>query len=417
MRNQKPNRVVRTIEFLLENSAFLIAGAAIGLVWANLDHHSYETVAGHGVPLADRFKTMHWWVNDVAMAFFFLLAGKEIREAMLPGGALSSAKTAALPIAATVGGMAGPALIFVAGMVAFDRSDLSNGWAIPMATDIAFSYLIARMIFPRIGGKPHPAIVFLLLLAIADDAGGLIVLAIFYPQEVHNIFGFLHGVYPLAVFGVGLVAAIALARAMWKVCKISSFWPYLLGPGVISWFAFHEGGIHPALALVPLAWCMPHEHTDLGIWEVGESHGHDTLNRMEHWWKSPVELILGFFGFVNAGVAFAALGTGTWLVFFGLLCGKPIGIFLCTKLGQLAGLKLPEGMGTRDLIVVGFAAGIGFTVALFISVVAFKPGALQDSVKMGALFSFAVAPITLIVAKILGCRKTALKLAAEAEAK
>jgi Na+:H+ antiporter, NhaA family len=413
MGRRRKIRVGASIKFLLENSAFLIAGAALGLIWANVDHQSYEVVAGHGVPLAERFQSMHWWVNDVAMAFFFLLAGKEIREAMLPGGALASAKTAALPVAATIGGMAGPALIFIAGCVVFARPDLNDGWAIPMATDIAFSYLIARMIFPRIGGKPHPAIVFLLLLAIADDAGGLIILAIFYPQEVHNILPFLAGVNTLLVFAVGLAMSLALAVVFKKVLKITSFWPYLLGPGLISWFAFSEGGIHPALALVPLAWCMPHAHTDMGIWAVGESEGHDTLNKMEHWWKSPVELILGFFGFVNAGVTFSALGTGTWLVFCGLLFGKPIGIVLCTKLGQMGGLKLPEGMDMRDLIVVGFAAGIGFTVALFISVVAFPAGAIQDSVKMGALFSFAVAPITLIVARALGSKKRAQKRALE----
>lgn len=393
-----------TVSFLIENSLFLIIGAVVGLVWANMDQASYGRVK-HFLEFA---------INDIAMAFFFLLAGKEIRESMLPGGPLSRFRTAALPVMATIGGMAGPALIYVAGTQMFNAPELTRGWAIPMATDIAFSYMVARLIFPRVGGKPHPAIVFLLLLAIADDAGGLIVLAIFYPQEIHNLLPFLHGFSPIGVFGVGAILAVALAIVFWKVFEIHSFWPYLLGPGVISWFAFHEGGIHPALALVPLAWCMPHEHTDLGIWEPGESDGADTLNRMEHWWKTPVELILGLFGFVNAGVEFSALGLGTWLVVCGLLFGKPIGIVLMTKLGQLARLELPPGMGNRELIVVGLAAGIGFTVALFVSVVAFPAGALQDSVKMGALFSFAVAPISLVTARLLGVFKRARQFADQA---
>ena len=387
-----------SIKILLEYSAFLMVGALIGLVWANLAHQSYDNTKG----------AIEFVINDIAMAFFFLLAGKEIREAMLPGGALSSARTAALPVMATIGGMAGPALFYVAGTQIFACHDkLIGGWAIPMATDIAFSYLVARLVFPRIGGKPHPAIVFLLLLAIADDAGGLLVLAIFYQQEVHTFV--LPEASKLFFFG-GLILSILLAQFMWHKGKITSFWPYLLGPGGIAWIAFHDGGIHPALALVPLAWCMPHEHTDLGIWDMGESHGQDTLNKMEHWWKNPVEIILGFFGFVNAGVRFSAQGPGTWFVFCGLLFGKPIGIILFTKLGQLLGLQLPRGMYNRDLLVVGLAAGIGFTVALFVSVVAFNVGkppdpviqGLQDSVKMGALFSFAVAPITLIVAKMVG---------------
>ena len=411
MKKSLQNRFIR---FLLENSIFLIVGAFVGLVWANVDHESYEFIKEtpafqiNHVPIS-----LHFLINDIAMAFFFLLAGKEIREAMLPKGALSNVRTAALPIMATLGGMAGPAIIFFSGTLLFNAPELTRGWAIPMATDIAFSYLIARMVFPQIGGKGHPAIVFLLLLAIADDAGGLIVLASFYPQEVHNFLPFLHGVNPLLVFVVGVATAIALCLFFWKKLKVSNFWFYLLGPGIISWLAFHEGGIHPALALVPLAWCMPHEHSDIGIWAVGESEGQDTLNRMEHWWKSPVELILGLFGFVNAGVEFSALGLGTGLVFFGLLFGKPIGIFLLTKIGQAFGLRLPKGMNTIDLVVVGIAAGIGFTVALFVSVVAFPPGALQDSVKMGALFSFMVAPITIIAGLILGIRRRSQKSTAK----
>lgn len=384
------------INFLFENSIFLIAGAFIALIWANVDHHSYELIAHN--------HTFHFAINDVVMAFFFLLAGKEIREAMLPGGPLASIKTASLPLLATLGGMAGPALVYLGGVHFFNTPELTNGWAIPMATDIAFSYLVARMIFPKVAGKTHPAIVFLLLLAIADDAGGLIVLAAFYSKAKANFFP---GIPNMAVFAGCLVGSIVIAVAFWKALKIKNFWPYILIPGSISWFGFYVGGIHPALALVPLAWCMPHEHTDLGIWTPGESEGEDTLNKMEHWWKRPVEIILGFFGFVNAGVVLSSIGLGTFFVFFGLLFGKPIGIVLCTKIGQLFGLKLPEGMTTRDLVLVGFSAGIGFTVALFVSVVAFEPGNILDSVKMGALFSFFVAPITIIIAKVWRAKQTA----------
>ncbi len=382
----------RLITFLFENSIFLIAGALGALIFANAAPDAYHHLVHHknGRFFGHEINLFHFIVNDMAMAFFFLLAGKEIREAMLPGGPLASAKTAALPLLATIGGMVGPAGIYTAGALYFDP-ELTRGWAVPMATDIAFSYMVARLIFPRVNGKTHPAIVFLLLLAIADDAGGLIVLATFYPTGEPNL---------LMLAGLA-VGAICVAMVFWKVLKVANFWPYLLVPGAMSWFGFFKGGIHPALALVPLAWCMPHAHTDLGIWAPGESEGHDTLNRMEHWWKRPVELILGLFGFVNAGVVFSAMGVGTWLVCVGLLVGKPFGIVAMTKLGQLFKLELPQGMTNRDLIIVGFAAGIGFTVALFVSVVAFPGGPLQDSVKMGALFSFFVAPITLILAKVL----------------
>ncbi len=393
------------ITFLLENSLFLIAGAVIALIWANVEGHSYHAVAHN--------HAFHFVVNDILMAFFFLLAGKEIREAMLPGGALSSARNASLPIIETVlGQMRQPSINIVGAKMLMP--ELMPGWAIPMATDIAFSYLVAKLIWGKsdANGKTPAPIVFLLLLAIADDAGGLIVLAAFYPQPLMLNFGELIGVgflaaHPMVVFVTFVGLAIATALLFWKKLRIANFWPYLLVPGVLSWFGFFFGGIHPALALVPLAWCLPHEHHDMGIWAPGESDGKDTLNKMEHWWKNPVEIILGMFGFVNAGVALSAMGTGTWLVLAGLLVGKPVGIVLMTKLGQLLGLRLPEGMGTKDLLVVGFAAGIGFTVALFVSVVAFKtgPAEILDSVKMGALFSFGAALITFAIAKALGIKK------------
>lgn len=391
------------ITFLLENSLFLIFGAAIALVWANTAGQSYHDVT----------HVLHFAVNDILMAFFFLLAGKEIREAMLPGGALSSVRTASLPLMATLGGMLGPAAFYIVGVKFLLMPALMDGWAIPMATDIAFSYLVAKMIWGKsdANGKTPAPIVFLLLLAIADDAGGLIVLASFYPQELMVNFGHLVGSsfladHQMVVFGSFVGLAIATSLIFWKKLRITNFWLYLLVPGVLSWFGFFFGGIHPALALVPLAWCMPHEHADLGIWAPGESNRKDTLNVMEHWWKNPVELILGLFGFVNAGVALSAMGEGTWLVLGGLLFGKPIGIVLMTKIGQVFGLRLPEGMFTKDLIVVGLAAGIGFTVALFVAVVAFPtPGPLLDSVKMGALLSFGAAAITFAAAKVLGVGK------------
>ncbi len=387
-----------TIKFLVENSLFLIFGALCGLIWANVDNPGYSHLAHE----------MHFWVNDIAMAFFFLLAGKEIREAMLPGGSLADRKTAALPLLATIGGMLGPALIYLVGAYSLNP-ELSRGWAIPMATDIAFSYMVAKIIFGKgKDGKQHAAIVFLLLLAIADDAGGLLILAAFYPT----------GDTSMLLFALLLTGAIGISLFFWKIMRITSFWPYLIVPGVISWFAFYKGGIHPALALVPLAWCIPHAKSDMGIWAVGESSRKDTLNQLEHWWKTPVELILGIFGFVNAGVEFSSVGVGTFLVLAGLLVGKPLGIYLMVRLGQRFGLTLPEGMDNRDVIIVGFAAGIGFTVALFVSVVAFPAGAIQDSLKMGALISFFAVPLTFLVARFLkrgsgkNERKIVVKIAA-----
>ena len=391
----------RVIAFLFENSLFLVIGAVAALMWANVSHESYEHIkhlvilknSPFGTLLEDgtRVLDFHFLVNDILMALFFAIAGKEVWEATLPGGPLSNPKRAAVPIIAAVGGMAVPALIYLTGSHLIGQfSELSQGWAIPCATDIAFSYMVARFIF----GAGHPAIPFLLLLAIADDALGLLILAVFYPQgEVHLLWMLL----PLLAMGIGF---------FFHRSRVKSFWPYLIIPGTISWIGFAKAGIHPALGLLPIIPTFPHAHVDKGLFNWEELNQKDTLNEFELWWKNPVEIILMLFGFLNAGVLFNAIGSPTYLVLLGLILGKPIGIWISSML-TAKGLNfgLPEGLTSKILIVVGFAAGIGFTVALFVATVAFPPGPVQDAAKMGALGSFTAAILTYIVAKIFRIEK------------
>jgi NhaA family Na+:H+ antiporter len=207
----------------------------------------------------------------------------------------------------------------------------------------------------------------------------------------------------LLAFG-GLVAAAILLAIGLKRWRVTNFWPYILGCGTLSWFGFYLGGIHPALALVPVIFFMPHESTDAGLFADQEEGALDTLNQFRHWWRSPVEIILGLFGLVNAGVPFTSVGPGTWLVCLGLMVGKPVGITLFSLLGRAFNLSLPDGMRWADVIVLGCAAGIGFTVALFVSTVAFPPGDYLDMAKMGALFSFGSMVITIVAGRILGVR-------------
>ncbi|TWU23375.1 Na(+)/H(+) antiporter NhaA [Novipirellula galeiformis] len=392
---------------LIDNSFLLIAGAVSALIWANVHTSSYQAFINfdllslfHHAPSAGHETaaeahshgfTLHFFVNDIVMALFFAIAAKEVWESLLPGGSLANPKKAATPLLATVGGILGPAIVYIAGTYFTGTHDsLGRGWAIPCATDIAFSYLIARFIF----GASHPAIAFLLLLAIADDAAGLIILAVFYPQaEIRPEWLLL------------TVGAVLLTMQL-RRSKVHSHWAYLIGPGIISWFSFYQANIHPALGLVPIIPFMPHAHTDLGFYARAERGRHDTLNEFEHFWKLPVEFGLGLFGLANAGVVMSSLGTGTWVVLAGLLIGKPVGITLLTLFAEKA-LKLekPAGMDYRHVVTLGMIAGIGFTVALFVSVAAFTTAGMeQDSVKMGALLSFAAAPIAVIVAKLLGIR-------------
>ncbi len=365
--------------FIIDNSLLLVVGTVAALLWANIDHQSYERLT----------HALHFPVNDIGMVFFFALAAKEIFEATLPGGALATRREAAVPVLAAAGGMAAPASLFALQVLLTGHSELLRGWAIPCATDIAFSYMAARMIFP----KGHPAIPFLLLLAIADDALGLILLALFYPT----------GPTSLLTLGALLGPAMAVAWFL-KRQRVRNFWAYSLLAGSLSWAALYFGGIHPALALVPIVPFMPHAKRDLGIYSEEERHLPDTMNQFHNWWHVPVQVILLLFGLTNAGVQVSSVGPGSWMVLSSLLLGKPVGILLFTMLGVAAGLRAPGGLRPRDTTVLGIAAGIGFTVALFFSTAAFPPGALLDQVKMGALMSFVAFPIALIASR-LGAQK------------
>ena len=346
--------------FLLDHSVLLLVGAVMALVWANIGLPSYERLA-HAI---------HFAVNDVGMAFFFALAAKEVVEATAPRGALHSPRRAAMPLVAAIGGMAGPAVIYVALTMATGQRDLLPGWAIPSATDIAFSYLAARIIF----GPKHPAIPFLLLLAIADDAFGLVILTAFYP---------IRSLRPIEFV---VLQGVAIAVAIWlRQSGRQNFWPYILGAGLPSWFAFYRGGLHPALALVPIIPFVPHARGDAGLFVNASPHGRDPLTEFEHRWKWPVQGVLFFFGLANAGVPLSNTGAGTWIVLTSMLLGKPLGIVLFSALGLTMGLHHPAHLSWRDLIVLGCAAGIGFTVALFFATAAFPAGALLDQTKMGAL--------------------------------
>ena len=403
--------------FVQEYSLLLIFGALAALGWANYDydsyHHLVEMVLIDHSPIGHlhdghRTLTLHYLINDVLMALFFAMAGKEVWEAIiLKNGSLRGRK-ALTPLIATAGGLLGPIGIYLVGAFMVGKlAVLANGWAIPIATDIAFSYLVARIVF----GARHPAVGFLLLLAIADDAAGLIILAVFFPS----------GDLSPEWLGLSVASAIAvyflanrLPRQLdasrgdnhfTKIAEKLSFWPYLIA-GCGSWYGFQQAGIHPALGLLPIVVTIPHADITFGLFDSKKLEQHDLLNDIEHKMKVPVEFILLLFGFANAGVEFSAIGDATWLVLAGLLIGKPIGIFL---FGWIAagplGLGLPEGMRTNHLVVIGFIAAIGFTVSLFISAVAFPPGDIQDAAKMGALFSFGAVFLSLAVGRILKVEK------------
>jgi NhaA family Na+:H+ antiporter len=383
--SRKP-QATQLLAFIVDNSLLLLIGAGAALIWANTALGSYQHFT----------HATHLLVNDVGMVFFFALAAKEVYEAMLPGGPLASPRQAATPVLAAIGGMVAPAALYVTGVVWLGQPELTRGWAIPCATDIAFSYLVSRIIFPR----GHPAIPFLLLLAIADDAMGLVVLAVFYPSGA---------ISPGALAGwmiPAMVAAWLLRRYGFR-----SFWIYLAIPGAMSWLGMHFGGLHPALALVPIVPFMPHHKSDLKVFAVTPVGSFHTLHEFEQWWRIPVQVILLAFGLVNAGVPLSSVGAVSWVIAASLVAGKPLGIVVFTLLAQAFGFKRAPELNLASLLVLGIAAGIGFTVALFFATAAFPPGEAQDQAKMGALVSFFAGPLAIAVGWALrlapGSRRTA----------
>jgi Na+:H+ antiporter, NhaA family len=389
------------VNILLEFSLPLLAGVFVAVVWANISpegyHHiMHQSLLGGFYPLGESHAiNFHFLMNDIFMVLFFGIATKEITESCLPGGDLNPIKNAINPLLGTIGGVLGPVAVYFAYVHFTGAAEIARGWGIPTATDIALAWLVAKIVF----GAKHPAVSFLLLLAVADDGLGLVIIAIFYGDP--NM--------PAAPQYLGVVAAAMFMAWMMRKKAVHNFWAYLAGPGILAWGGLIMAHLHPALALVFVIPFMPTDHKDDGLFlEEAGDHKHnpkDTLNNFEHTLKVPVEFGLFGFGLANAGVAFSSVGHATWAVLGALLFGKTIGIFGMSYLGTLAGFPLPKGMNNRDLCAAGVIAGLGLTVALFVAGVAFSDPTLQGAAKMGAMLSAGIAPIAIILGKVMGIKR------------
>ena len=356
------------------------------------DAHSTEHDSHHS-PWA-HYLTLHFLVNDIFMVFFFAVAAKEITEACLPGGSLNPPSQAVNPLCGTIGGVLGPVAAFFGLNALFGQAEWTNGWGIPTATDIALAWLAAKLIF----GKGHPAISFLLLLAVADDAIGLGIIAFAYPDPSHPT------VWANALWIVpGMLAAYIMRR-----CRVAVWWPYVAIGGTLCWWGLHSAHLHPALALVFIVPFIPGPNTDLGLFreyecdEKRKEFHNSPLEKFEHAIRNYVDYGLFFFAFANAGVSLGGVSALTWIILGSLLFGKALGITLCSYLAERAGFPLPKGMNLRHLIVTSVIAGLGLTVALFVSGQAFTDASIQGAAKMGALLSVLAGVFAAIVAGVLG---------------
>ncbi len=354
-----------------------MAGVLLALIGANTVPETYAAFLYEWPHPSASFSFL---INDIFMVFFFGLVTKEITQNCLPGGALHPLKKAINPLLGTLGGVVTPIVVYLIYIGITRHKELLPGWGIPTATDIALAWLVARAAF----GAGHPAVSFLLLLAIVDDGVGLFIIAFFYPNLSHPV----TPVYLLLVL-IGMGVAYLLREK-----AVGSCWPYLLAGGGISWLGLYFSGVHPALALVPIIPFLPARDGD----ETAPFH------TFERFFKKPVLLGLIGFGLANAGVAFSSIGPATWAVLLALLIGKTVGVFTFSYVAIRLGFPLPSGMTVKALFVAALTAAIGMTVALFVAGIAFTDPTLQGAAKMGALFSFGIAPVVLFIAKRMRLR-------------
>ncbi|GAA4408185.1 Na+/H+ antiporter NhaA [Nibrella viscosa] len=330
----------------------------------------WETKFGFQAGTFELVESVSHWINDALMAVFFLLVGLEIKREMRLGE-LSKPRSALLPLMAAVGGMAVPA-----GLYAWVNYGLptSPGTGIPMATDIAFALGILSLLGSRV---PFGLKIFLMALAVIDDLGAIAVIALFYSKSFSLPF-FLAA---MAVLGV----LIFLNRLRPK-----SFKPFLW-LGVLLWFFMLESGVHATVAGVLLALTVP----------LGRGYQHSPLIRLEHRLHKPVNLfILPLFALANTGIILQSpfvqsLSTpDSQGILLGLLVGKPVGIVLMTWLAvQFRIGSLPEFVGWRHIVGAGFLSGIGFTMSIFIAILAFDNPIFIKSSKITVLTASAIAGI------------------------
>ena len=318
-------------------------------------------------------KSVSHWVNDGLMAIFFFVIGLELKREILEGE-LSSFDRMVLPAIAAVGGMAAPALIYI--LININNPENMSGWAIPTATDIAFSLAVLLII-----GKSVPLSlkVFLLSLAIIDDLGAVLIIAFFYTAEISSVYL----LYSLIVFGLLVVVNLSGNQKMYIYMIL----------GIFLWYFVLKSGVHATIAGVLLATTIPNN--------VENNVDHSMLKHLEHKLHNFVGiLVLPVFAFFNSDINFSDVTMSSVYsplsmgVILGLLLGKPIGITLFTYVGMKTKLfSLTENVTLKDVFGLSLLCGIGFTMSLFINGLAFTETYLIDSSKLGIFIGSIVSAI------------------------
>ena len=348
----------------------LLISAVIALIISNSNFSSlyFETLQSYlfiGINNIGLKMSLHHWINDALMAVFFFFVTLEIKREFILGE-LSSPKQALLPIIAAIGGMLVPALIYI--YINFGNGDTINGWAIPSATDIAFSLGVLSLLGSRV---PISLKVFLTALAIIDDLGAIIIIAFFYTGD-------------LSIQYLSLLLLTFIALLILNKSGVKKFLPYLI-LGLILWFFTYQSGVHATISGVLLATVIPHRK---------KNEEYSLLTKIEHNISSYVAFgIMPLFALANAGVSLDGINLESLLspvplgIVLGLFVGKQIGVFLFSIISiKLKIAQMPNNANWMSFYGVGILAGIGFTMSLFIGNLAFVENIEYiDGVKIGVL--------------------------------
>lgn len=327
-------------------------------------HRFLQTTMTVGVGETLFSKSIEWWVNDILMVFFFLQVGLELKREMTEGF-LSDIRQVFVPCVAALGGICCPAIIYA--VVNNGSPEYMHGWAIPTATDIAFAVCVLMLVGKHV---PQAAKIFLLAIAIFDDLGAIIIIALFYNQ----------GVY-LSLLGYACIATFVLY--LLNRMHVKAFLPYLM-MGVALWYCFLNGGIHTTIAGVVVAMAYP-----MRIEGERESPLNGLMKILKPWVDF---FILPVFAFASAGLYFGGVTAQTFThtltlgIIFGLFLGKQIGIFFTTlALIKMKIASFPKAVTMLDLYGVAVVAGIGFTMALFVGKLALPGEASQQEIRLGVI--------------------------------
>jgi len=388
----------------------LLGGALLSTLWVNLSPASYYDaiewrLADLNLPgwmaTTPVSLTPVMLVANGLMALFVAFIGKELWEAVvLERGPLVGRASAALPVGAVLGGMAGAVAVWLAVGAAIETAEeagFGTGWPVPLGGDVVLCYVIGRRVF----GAGHPALHLLLLVAIAHDLLALLILGIGYPTSA------LQPVWlALPLLASGGVWWLVGRQARPNATEVQhrrafALWPYVLAGGV-SWVGVALSGLPPSLGLLPVIPAIPHAARTFGLFAEAEGLLHDPLNRLARLLVRPLALVLFAFGLTRGGIDLQALAPTTGTVLAALWIGKPLGVVAGALLAAMVtGGGLPAGIRLRDLALIGAICGIGFTVPLLTLDTALPGGVMAEAARMGLAISLLAGPAALLLAAIL----------------